>query len=50
MKRILVAFALMLAVVCIFTACDMIPGNEPKDDVIEVIDHVLYPNRAEGGK
>ena len=44
MKRILVAFALMLAVVCIFTACDMIPGNEPKDDVIEVIDGYVVVN------
>ena len=44
MKRILVAFALLLAVVLVFTACDMIPGNEPKDDVIEVIDGYVVVN------
>ena len=44
MKRILVAFALMLAVILAFTACDMLPGNEPKEDVITVEDGYLVVN------
>ena len=44
MKRILVAFALMLAVILAFTACDMLPGNEPKEDVITIEDGYLVVN------
>ena len=45
MKRILVAFALMLVVVCIFTACDMIPGQPTeKEDVITAEDGYLVVN------